>query len=58
MAKANFRQQKRQRELARKERQSEKLLKRGERPPEDAAAALTGTVPSPVIEPKPEGGGT
>jgi hypothetical protein len=56
MAKANFRQQKRQRELARKERQSEKLLKRGERPPEDAAAALTGPAPS-LAEPKPEGGG-
>jgi hypothetical protein len=58
MAKANFRQQKRQRELARKERQSEKLLKRGERPPEDAAAALTGHAPLPVTEPKPEGGGS
>jgi hypothetical protein len=58
MVKANFRQQKRQRELARKERQSEKLLKRGERPPEDAATALTGHVPPPAIEPKPEGGGT
>jgi hypothetical protein len=56
MVKANFRQQKRQRELARKERQSEKLLKRGERPPEDAAAALTGAVPLPATEPKPEGG--
>lgn len=56
MAKANFRQQKRQRELARKERQSEKLLKRGERPAEDAAAALTGSLPLPVTEPKPEGG--
>jgi hypothetical protein len=57
MVKANFRQQKRQRELARKERQSEKLLKRGERPPEDATTALTGAAPSPpVTEPKPEGG--
>ncbi len=40
MAKANFKQQKRQRELARKERQVQKLLKRGEKPVEEGAAAL------------------
>jgi hypothetical protein len=34
VAKVNFRQQKRQRELARKERQSQRLLRRGEQPPE------------------------
>jgi hypothetical protein len=32
MAKVNFRQQKRQKELARKARQSERLSRRGERP--------------------------
>lgn len=40
MAKANFKQQKRQREMARKERQVQKLLKRGEKPVEEGAAAL------------------
>jgi hypothetical protein len=43
MAKVNFRQQKRQRELARKERQSQRLLRRGERPVEEASAVLTGS---------------
>jgi hypothetical protein len=52
MAKVNFRQQKRQRELARKERQTERLLRRGERPPEEASTALVAT------EPKPQGGGS
>jgi hypothetical protein len=52
MAKVNFRQQKRQRELARKERQSQRQLRRGERPAEDAAATLVGDAP------KPPGGGT
>jgi hypothetical protein len=47
MAKANFRQQKRQRELARKQRQTERLLRRGERPLEEASAALV----KPVTEP-------
>jgi hypothetical protein len=42
MAKVNFRQQKRQRELARKERQSQRLLRRGERPVEETSATLTG----------------
>lgn len=51
MAKANFRQQKRQRELARKERQSQRLLRRGERPVEETSAVLTG----PALKP-PEGG--
>lgn len=50
MAKVNFRQQKRQKELARKERQLQRLSRRGERPADEAAA-------SPVSqEPKlPEG---
>jgi hypothetical protein len=56
VAKPNFRQQKRQRELVRKERQSEKLLKRGERPVEDPSTALTAPVPEPA--PKPAGGGS
>ena len=36
MARVNFRQQKRQRELARKERQSQRLLRRGEKPVDEA----------------------
>jgi hypothetical protein len=48
VAKPNFRQQKRQKELARKERQSEKLLKRGERPVEDVSTTLTAPAPAPV----------
>lgn len=48
MAKVNFRQQKRQRELARKERQSQRLLRRGERPVEETSAALISpAVPTP-----------
>jgi hypothetical protein len=39
MAKVNFRHNKRQRELARKERQSQRLSRRGELPPEEAVAA-------------------
>ena len=54
MAQPNFRHQKRQKELARKERQSEKLQKRGERPSEDASAALV----APELAAKPEGGGS
>jgi hypothetical protein len=50
MAKVNFRQQKRQRELARKERQSQRLLRRGERPPEEESAALVGEAPKPPSE--------
>lgn len=47
MAKVNFRQQKKQRELARKQRQDERLQRRGERPapqsPPEAAAEGTGS---------------
>jgi len=50
VAKPNFRQQKRQKEQARKERQSERLTRRGERPVEEAVVALTGP------DPKPPGG--
>jgi hypothetical protein len=53
MAKVNFRQQKRQRELARKERQSQRLLRRGERPVEETSAALTAPV-TPVAPATPE----
>jgi hypothetical protein len=48
MAKTNFRQQKRQRELARKQRQDERMLRRGERPIVDAAAVLTGSETRPA----------
>jgi hypothetical protein len=51
MAKVNFRQQKRQRELARKQRQDERMLRRGERPVADAAVALAGSEPA-----RPPGG--
>jgi len=34
----NFRQQKRQKEAARKERQAERLVRRGERPVDETAA--------------------
>jgi hypothetical protein len=50
MAKVNFRQQKRQKELARKERQTERLARRGERPPEEAPAVLVSTEPKPAGE--------
>ncbi len=46
MAKVNFRQAKRQKELARKERQTERLSRRGERPPEEGAAALVRPEPA------------
>jgi hypothetical protein len=53
MAKVNFRHNKRQKELARKERQSERLSRRGVRTPEEEASA------APVsTEPKPAGDGT
>lgn len=42
MAKVNFKQQKRQRENARKQRQVERLSRRGERPAGDGAAELVG----------------
>ncbi|MGC4027552.1 MAG: hypothetical protein QM696_01580 [Steroidobacteraceae bacterium] len=51
MAKVNFRQQKRQKELARKERQLQRLSRRGEHPAEEMSAALAST------ELKPAGGG-
>ncbi|MEY2854341.1 MAG: hypothetical protein RL030_1473 [Pseudomonadota bacterium] len=53
MAKVNFRQQKRAKELARKERQTQRLSRRGERPPEEAAAALVNA--DPIADPKPAG---
>jgi len=46
MAKVNFRQQKRQRENARKQRQNERMLRRGERPTGDAATELAGRDPA------------
>ncbi len=52
MAKVNFRQQKRQKEMARKQRQAERLLRRGERLPSETPAA-TGVNP-----PKPTDGST
>jgi hypothetical protein len=52
MAKVNIRQQKRQREIARKQRQDERLLRRGERPVEDVATVLT---TPPVIAKPPSG---
>ena len=45
MAKVNFRQQKRQKELARKERQAKRLQRRGELPVEGEPAAAS-AVPS------------
>jgi hypothetical protein len=58
VAKPNFRQQKRQKELARKERQSAKLLKRGERPVEEASAGQSAPASDPAPEPAstPDGG--
>jgi hypothetical protein len=53
MAKVNFRHNKRQKELARKERQAERLARRGEQPPPEVGVA------APVVPvPKPEEGGT
>lgn len=51
MAKVNFRQQKRQKELARKQRQDERLLRRGERPVADEAAQLTNPDRGPASGP-------
>jgi hypothetical protein len=56
MAKVNFRQQKKQREQARKERQSQRLARRGERPLDEAPAAVV--VSDVTIDPKPNGGET
>jgi hypothetical protein len=58
MAKVNFRQAKRQKEMARKERQSERLLRRGERPVEGTPAALAPPESNASPESKPAGGGT
>ena len=55
MAKVNFRQQKRQKEMARKQRKDEKLLKRGERPVTDTATALGGKHPKPAGDSPPAG---
>lgn len=51
MAKVNFRQQKRQRELARKQRQDERLRRRGEAPVADTATPLTAPEPTPASGP-------
>jgi DNA repair photolyase len=54
MAKVNFRHNKRQKELVRKERQAERLSRRSERPPrEEPLAASVSTDPVPV-SPGPE----
>jgi hypothetical protein len=45
LAKVNFRQQKRQKEIARKQRQDERLLRRGEKPVATDAAVLSGEAP-------------
>jgi hypothetical protein len=45
MAKVNFNQQKRQRELARKARQTERLSRRGEKPPKEDLAAPVIPIP-------------
>lgn len=47
MAKVNFRQQKRQRELARKERQSQRLQRRGEQPVQTDAGLVKGPAETP-----------
>jgi hypothetical protein len=47
VAKVNFRQQKRQKELARKARQTERLARRGGRPDEGASAAVAAPIPAP-----------
>jgi hypothetical protein len=47
MAKVNFRQQKRQRDLARIERQTQRLSRRGEKPPTEAPAAPLTPIPKP-----------
>jgi hypothetical protein len=48
VAKVNFRQQRRQKELARKARQSERLARRGERPGDGASATVA--VPGPAAD--------
>ena len=55
MAKVNFRQQKRQKELARKERQLQRLVRRGERAPDEPATALATEAPQPTSPEIPPG---
>jgi hypothetical protein len=47
VAKVNFRQQKRQREMARKDRQTQRLQRRGEQPAPDDKDAVQSPVPPP-----------
>jgi hypothetical protein len=54
VAKVNFRQQKRQKELARKARQTERLARRGERSSDGASAVDAAPAPVPV----PDGSST
>lgn len=51
MAKVNFRQQKRQRELVRKQRQDERMRRRGEAPVADEGSALVAPGPRPASGP-------
>jgi hypothetical protein len=54
MAKVNFRAQKRQKEMARKQRQDERLARRTVRPAEEeevVVAAPAGETPEPVSNP-------
>jgi hypothetical protein len=53
MAKVNFRHEKRQKEIARKQRQDERMLRRGERRAAEEAAAAQANAP-----PKPAGDST
>jgi hypothetical protein len=55
MARVNFRQQKRQRELARKERQSQRLLRRGEKPVDEATDVPVKPADKPAGEAGPVG---
>jgi hypothetical protein len=54
MAKVNFRHNKRQKELARKERQAERLSRRGERPPEEEALAAPVSTESKPVSNEPD----
>lgn len=54
MAKVNFRHNKRQKELARKERQSERLARRGERSPEEEAVAAVVSTESGIVDAEPD----
>ena len=54
MAKVNFRQLKRQKEMARKQRQDERLARRSERPDSETPGEVAATDPLPVAgEAKP-----